>query len=101
MAYLYHVKLACFACVGTLFFYISMVYFLLSLSMLRKKPFSASKYAKYMLSHRKEILCCLMQQNTALHEHGYKCCSMENFNERTCQKHMKRFETCCIFSQKY
>ena len=78
-----------------------MVYFLLSVSMLRKKPFSASKYAKDMLAYRKGTPYCFMQQTTALHDHGSKCCSMEIFNELTCQKHMKRFEAYCIFSQKY
>ena len=83
------------------FCFISMVYFLLNLSMLRKKPFSASKYAKGMLAHRKGTTCCFMQQTTALHEHGSKCFSMEIFNELTCKEHIKRFEACCIFSQKY
>ena len=54
-----------------------MVYFLLSLIMLRKKPFSASKYAKNMLAYKKRTPYCFMQQNTAIHEHGSKCCSME------------------------
>ena len=44
---------------------------------------------------------CFMQQTTALHERGSKRCSMENFNELICQKHMKRFEAGFIFSQKY
>ena len=43
-------------------FFISMVYLLLSLSMLRKKPFSASIYAKDMLAYRKQTTCCFMQQ---------------------------------------
>ena len=66
-------------------FSMSMVYFLLSLSMLKKKPFSASKCAKAMLAYRKRAPYCFMQQTTALHEHGSKCCSMEIFNEFTCQ----------------
>ena len=37
-------------------FFISMMYFLLSLSMLWKKPFSTSKYAKDMLACRKGTL---------------------------------------------
>ena len=74
--------------------------FLLSLSMLRKKSFSAWKYAKNMLAYRKGMPYCFVQQTTALHEHGSKCCSMEIFNELTCQKHTNRFEACCIFSQK-
>ena len=78
-----------------------MVYFLLRLSMLRKKSFSASNYDKDMLGYRKRTPYCFMQQTTALHEHGSKSCSIEIFNELTCQKHMKTFETCCIFSQKY
>ena len=81
-----------------------MVYFLLSFSMLRIKPFSASKYVKYakdMLAYRKGTPYCFMQETTALHEHGNKCCSTEIFLELTCQKHMKRFEACFIFSQKY
>ena len=82
------------------YFFISMVYFLLSLSMLAKKLFSVSKYAEYMLAYRKGTLCCFMQQVTSLHEHGSKCCRMEMFNELTCQKYMKKFEACCIFSQK-
>ena len=44
--------------------------FFLSLSMLKKKPFSASKYAKDMLTYRKGTPCCFMQQTTALHEYG-------------------------------
>ena len=64
----------------TFFTYISMVYFLLSFNMPRKKPFSASKSAKDMLACRKATPCCFMQQTTALHEHGSKCCSMEIFN---------------------
>ena len=74
---------------------------MLSLSMLRKKPFSASKYAKDMLAYKKGNPCCFVQETTALHEHGSKCCSMEIFNELTCQKHMKWFEACCIFSSKF
>ena len=58
-----------------------MVYFFLRLSMLRKKPFSASKYAKGMLAYRKGNPYWLMQQITVLREHGSKCCSMEIFNE--------------------
>ena len=77
-----------------------MVYFVLCLSILKKKPFSASKYAKDMLAYRKGTPYCFMQQATALHEHGGICCSIEIFNEFTCQKHIKRFEA-CIFSQKY
>ena len=50
-----------------------MVHFLLSLSMLRKKRFSASKYAKDMLAYRKGSPFFFMQQTTALHEHGSKC----------------------------
>ena len=42
-------------------FFTSMLYFLLSLSMLRKKSFSVSKYAKDMLAYRKRIPCCFMQ----------------------------------------
>ena len=38
--------------------------------MLRKKPFSASKYAKDMLAYRKGTPYCFMQQARALHEHG-------------------------------
>ena len=83
------------------FFFISMVYFLLSLSVLRKKPLSASKQAKDMLAYRKRTPYYFMQQTTALHGHGNKCCNMETFKELTCQKHMERFEGCCIFSQKY
>ena len=78
-----------------------MAYFLLSLSMLRKKTFLALKYAKDMLAYRKGTPYCFKQQITALLEHESKYYSMEIFNELTCQKHMKRFETCCIFSQKY
>ena len=46
-----------------------MMYFLLSLSMLRKKPFSASKYAKAMLAYRKGTPYCFKQHTTALHVH--------------------------------
>ena len=81
-------------------FFTSMVYFLLSLNMIRKKAFSVSKYDKNMLARRKRITCCFMQQNAALHEHESKFCSIEIFNELTCQKHMMRFER-CIFPQKY
>ena len=77
-----------------------MVYFLLSLSLLRSEPFSALKYAKDMLACRKGTPYCFVQQTTALHEHRRKCCSMEILNELTCQKHMNRFEV-YIFSQKY
>ena len=63
------------------FYFLNMVYFLLSPSMLRKKPFSASKYAKDMLAYRKGTPCCFMQQTTALHEHVSKCCSVEFINE--------------------
>ena len=52
---------------------ISLVYFLLSFSMLRKTPFSASKYAKDMLAYRKGNPYCFVEQTTALHEHGSKC----------------------------
>ena len=62
--------------------------------------FSASKYAKDMLAYRKGTPYWLMQQITVLREHGSKCCSMEIFNELTCQKRMKRFEACCIFFTK-
>ena len=51
--------------------------------MLRKKPFSASKYAKNMLAYRKGTSCCFMQQTTAIHEHGSKYCNMEIFYELT------------------
>ena len=78
-----------------------MVYFLLSLSMLKKKPFSASKCAKDIHAYRKRTPYCFKQQTTALHEPESKCYSMEIFNELTCQKQMKRFEACCIFSLKY
>ena len=78
-----------------------MVYFLLSLSMLRKKPFSSSKSAKDMLAYRKGTPCCFMQQTIALHEHGSKSCSIEILNDLTCQKHMKSFQAFCVFSQKY
>ena len=78
-----------------------MVYFLLFLSMLRKKPFLGLKYAEDMLAYKKGTPYCFKQQTIALLEHESKYCSMEIFNELTCQKHMKRFETCCIFSQKY
>ena len=54
-----------------------MVSFLLSPSMLRKKPFSASKYAKDMLEHRKKTPYCFMQQTTALHEYGSKYYSIK------------------------
>ena len=83
-------------------FFVGLVYFLLSLiSMLRKKPFSVSKCAKDMFAYRKQTPQGFMQHTTALHERGSKCCSMEIIIVLTCQKHMKRFETCCIFSQKY
>ena len=39
-----------------------------------------------MLACRKGIPCSYMQQTTALHEHGSKCCSMDIFNDLTCQK---------------
>ena len=78
-----------------------MVFLLLSLSMLRKKPFPASKYAKNMLACRKGTAYCSILQAIALYEHGSKCCSMEIFNELIRQKHIKRFEACCMFSQKY
>ena len=52
-----------------------------ALGMLRKKPFSASKYVKDMLVYRKGTPCCFMQQITALHEYENNCCSMEIFNE--------------------
>ena len=81
-------------------FFIGMVIFLHGVSVLRKTPFSASKYAKDMLAYRKRAHSCFMQQATALHEHRSKCCSMDIFNKLPCQKHMKRFEA-CIFSQKY
>ena len=68
---------------------------------LEKKPFSASKYAKDMLAYRKGTPYCFIQQTTALHEHRSKYLNMETFIEFTCQKYMKRFEACCICSQKY
>ena len=77
-----------------------MVYFLLSLSMLRKRPFSVSKYAKDMHAYGKGTPYCFMQQATAGHEYGISFCSMEIFNGLNCQKHMKRFEA-CIFALKY
>ena len=78
-------------------FFISMAYFLLCLSMLRKKPFPVSKYAKDMLAYRKGNPYCFMQQTTALHEHRSKCYSMEIFNERTCQKHMRGLKHVVFF----
>ena len=62
--------------------------FLLSLSMLRKKLFSASKCAKDMLAYRKGSPWCFSQQSIVLYEHGSKCYSMEIFNELTCRNHM-------------
>ena len=76
-----------------------MVYFLLSLSMLRKRPFSASKCPKDMLAYRKKTPYCFVQQTTAFYENGSKFCSLEILIELTCQKHMEWFEACCIFSQ--
>ena len=81
-------------------FLISMLYFLLSLSMLRKRPFSVSKYAKDMQAYGKGTPYCFLQQTTAYHEYGINCCSMEIFHGLTCQKHMKSFEA-CIFPLKY
>ena len=74
---------------------------LLSFSTHRKKSFSSSKYAKDMHVYTKGTPYCFMQQTIALHEPGNKCCRIEIFNELTSQKHMKMFEACCIFSQKY
>ena len=54
------------------FFYISMVCFLLSLSMLRKEPFSASKYAKDMLAYRNGTPYCFMHHTTALHVSAWR-----------------------------
>ena len=51
--------------------------------MFRKKPFSASKHAKDMLAYRKGTTYYLMQQTTAIHEHGSKSCSMEILHEIT------------------
>ena len=63
---IYYVICQVYICYNDLHsFFISMVYFLLSLSMLRKKPFSASKYAEYMLAYRKGTPRCSMQQTTA------------------------------------
>ena len=80
-------------------FYKHGVFFSQPQYMLRKKLFSASKYTKDMLAYRKGTPCCFMQQTIAFHEYGSKCCSMETFNELICQKHIKRFEACCIFLQ--
>ena len=77
-----------------------MIYFLLSFSMLREKPFSASKYAKDVLPYRKGIPYCFVQQTTAFHKHGSKCCSMEILNELTYQKHMKKFEAYTTYFHK-
>ena len=51
--------------------------------MLRKKPFSTSKYAKDMFAYRKGTPCAFMQTTTAIHKHGNKCCNMEIFHELT------------------
>ena len=59
------------------------MYLLLSLNMLRKKPFSTSKYAKDMFAYRKGTPCAFMQTTTAIHKHGSKCCNMEIFHELT------------------
>ena len=80
-------------------FFISMVYFLLSLSLHRRKPFSASKYAKDVLACRQETPYCFVQQTTALHENRRKCCSMEILNVLTCQKTYEQIWSMYIFTK--